>query len=178
MKKLRIAGLVILMVVVLALITLRAVGVDPSRTRPGLWLAGDLVTTPVTDWSFTDALQNIVVETRTWYFIPHSVHTYIARNNGQLYLFSDYLAPKPGQPDLRDRFPEARFWNRNVVRDPRIRLKIGNRLFEERAYPLTEPSEIAVARQAFLGKYADLRAQQTWEESRRPKMHFFRLEPR
>jgi len=51
-------------------------------------------------------------------------------------------------------------------------------LFEMRAYPLTEPSGMAVARQAFLSKYADVREQQALPESRRPRLYFFRLEPR
>jgi len=181
MKRSRIAGLVILIVAVVALTlnysSLRRNFAGLNRGDFGLWLRGDLVTTPVTDWSFTDAVPTVQMETRTWYFIPHFVRTYIARNDGQPYLFSEYFAPEPGQPDLRDRFPEARFWNRMVVRDPRIRVKIGNRLFEMRAYPLTDPSEMAVARQAFLSKYADVRRQQELPESRRPRLYFFRLEP-
>jgi len=182
MKRSRIVSLVILMVVVVALAlnysSLRRNFVGLKRGDFGLWLTGGLVTTPVTDWSFTDAVPTVQIETRTWYLIPHFVRTYIARNDAQLYLFSEYFAPEPGQPDLRDRFPEARFWNRMVVRDPRIRVKIGNRLFEMRAYPLTEPSGMAVARQAFLSKYADVREQQALPESRRPRLYFFRLEPR
>jgi hypothetical protein len=143
----------------------------------GFWLTGDPVTTPVTDWSFTDEIPTVQIETRTWYLLPHVLRTDIARNDEQLYLFSEYFAPAPGKPDLRERFPEARFWNRMVVRDPRIRVKIGNRLFDMRAYPLTDPSQIAVARQAFLSKYADVRAQAALPDSRRPAMHFFRLEP-
>lgn len=177
-------GLVILGVVVVALAlsygTLRRNFVFTnllSHGDLGLWLTGDLVTTPVTDWSFTDAFPNVQIETRTWYLIPHSVRTFIARNDGQVYLFSEYFAPEPGQPDLRDRFPEARFWNRMVVRDPRIRVKIGNRLFKMRAYPLTDSSGMEVARQAFLSKYPEIRGQDALPESQRPRWHFFRLEP-
>jgi hypothetical protein len=143
----------------------------------GFWLTGDPVTTPVTDWSFTDAVPTVQIETRTWYFIPHFVRTFIARNDAQLYLFSEYFAPAPGQPDLRDNFPEARFWNRMVARDPRIRVKIENRLFNMRAYPVTDPSAKAAAREAFLSKYADVRKQEELPESQRPRLHFFRLEP-
>jgi hypothetical protein len=183
-KRSTIVGLVILVVVVVALAlsygALRRNFVFTnllSHGDLGLWLTGDLVTTPVTDWSFTDAFPNIQIETRTWYFLPHSVRTFIARNEGQLYLFSEYFAPEPGQPDLRDRFPEARFWNRMVLRDPRIRVKIGNRLFKMRAYPLTDPSGMEVARLGFLSKYPDIRGQEAMPESQRPRWHFFRLEP-
>jgi hypothetical protein len=193
-KRSRIAGLVVLIAAVLLLglnfaITRSSPSLPPNynglgnnlvrlyRGDVGFWLTGDLVQTPVTDWSFVDEISNVQIETRTWYLVPHVLRTDIARNNQQLYLFSEYFAPAPGKPDLRERFPEARFWNRMVVRDPRIRVKIGNRLFDMRAYPLTDPNEISVARQAFLSKYADVRAQEALPESRRPAMHFFRLEP-
>jgi hypothetical protein len=193
-KRLTIAGLIILIVIIVAFglnfaITrsspsvpansnsLRNAVVGLYRGNLGFWLTGDLVKTPVTDWSFTDAIPTIQIETRTWYLLPHVVRTYISRNDSQLYLFSEYFAPKPGQPDYRDDFPNARFWNRMVVRDPRVRVKIGNRLFEMRAYPLMDPSQVAAARQAFLSKYEDVRKQQELPESRRAKLYFFRLEP-
>ena len=62
-----------------------------ARDRsPGLWVVGELVTTPIDDWSFTDQVEEISVETVTWYFIPHSVTTYCTTYNGQLYLTSTY----------------------------------------------------------------------------------------
>jgi len=193
-KKSKIAGLVVLAIVIL-LIGLNFAIMRASPSVPanynnlrssfvrmyhgdlGFRLTGDLVTTPVTDWSFIDAIPTVQVETRTWYLLPHFVRTDIARNGPQLYLFSEYFAPRPGEPDHRDEFPNARFWNRMVVRDPRIRVKIGDRLFPMRAYPLKDPNEIEVARQAFLDKYADVRKEQEQPESRRSKLYFFRLEP-
>jgi hypothetical protein len=185
----RIAGLVLLIVVAvlgLSLAIQRSSPAAPDSLRTkvegvyegnsGFWLHGNLVNTPITDWSFTDAIPTIQVETRTWYFLPHFVRTYIARDGTQLYLFSEYFAPKPGQPDYRDDFPNARFWNRMVVRDPRIRVKIGNRLFRMRAYPLTDSREVALARQAFLSKYDDVKQMQELPKSQRPRLHFFRLE--
>jgi len=194
MRTSRIVVLVILIVVALALaldfairsssranspngVSLRQTFTGLYRGDLGFWLTGEPVTTPVTDWSFTDSVPTVQIQTRTWYFVPHFVRTFIARNDEQLYLFSEYFAPAPGQPDLRDHFPEARFWNRMVARDPRIRVKIGDRLFNMRAYPLTDASQIATARQAFLSKYPSVREQEALPESRRPRLHFFRLEP-
>ena len=157
--------------------SLRNAVVGLYRGDLGFRLTGDVVKTPVTDWSFTDSIPTIQIETRTWYLLPHFVRTYIARNGEQLYLFSEYFAPKPGQPDHRDEFPNDRFWNRMVVRDPHIRVKIRNRLFQMRAYPLKEPGQVAVAREAFLSKYQDVRLGQELPESRRAKLYFFRLEP-
>lgn len=138
---------------------------------------GDRSTTLPTDWSFTDAVEVVQLETRTPYLIPHSVNLEIARVNQQLYLFSAYAPPAPGERDLRDRFPEGRFWNRMVLRDPRVRLKIFNRLFDMRAYHVTDPSEVERARQAFTSKYANLVDLQSRPEAQRPRLHFFRLEP-
>jgi len=42
-----------------------------------LGLLPAVVTTPVTDWSFTEAVQTIQIETRTLYLIPHFVRTFI-----------------------------------------------------------------------------------------------------
>ncbi len=47
---------VVIACLVIALVTLRIVGLDPKDRRPGLWLTGELVTQPVTDWSFTDKI--------------------------------------------------------------------------------------------------------------------------
>lgn len=61
-------------VVLVCLVMLVGTGcVDPKDRRPGLWLSGDAVTAPVTDWSFSDAFQEIQLETKTWYLVPHSV---------------------------------------------------------------------------------------------------------
>jgi hypothetical protein len=118
----------------------------------------------------------IQVRTHTPYFIPHTTNTYLAHEGPQAYIFSDYFPPRPGQPDMRDRFPEERFWNRNVLRDPRIRLKIGDKLVDMRAYYLTDPAEIEVARQAFINKYPQVKREQALPPERRPRMHIFRTE--
>ena len=88
---LKIAG-AILICLVLLLVVLSITGLEPRARTPGLWLKGNLVTTPVADWSFTDELSTVKVQTRTWYLLPHSVTTYCVAYNGQLYLDSFYPA--------------------------------------------------------------------------------------
>jgi hypothetical protein len=127
------------------LITLRIVGLDPRERRPGLWLTGQLVTTPVTDWSFTDTHPTIFVQTRSWYGLPHSVTTTCTAHNGQLYLTSVY---RPGA-----RFPRDRLWNKNVVRDPRVRLKIGDQVFDRTVALVTDPAEKDAVLEAKARKY-------------------------
>jgi hypothetical protein len=87
MKTLKVGLVVIVAIVAVALITLRNTGLEPEYldlnqlrahhmiARPGLWLKGEVVTTPVTDWSFVDkvehpgrSLNTVLVETRTPYF--------------------------------------------------------------------------------------------------------------
>ena len=132
MKRLLIVGGVIVVCLVAALITLRMVGLDPRERRPGLWLTGEVVTTPVTDWSFTDRYPTIFVQTRSWYGLPHSVTTTCVAHDGRLYLTSVY---RPGA-----RFPDRR-WNRNLLRDPHVRLKIGAQVFDRTAVLVTDPAE-------------------------------------
>jgi hypothetical protein len=90
---------------------------------------------------------------------------------------SDYLPPEPGRPDMRGRFPEARAWNRNILRDPRIRLKVGDRLFNCLVYPVTDVAEIEIARGAFLSKSRGFVAEQQRPEAERPRMYTFRVIP-
>ena len=83
---------------------------SPEISALGLWLAGDRVTEPVSDWSFTENHQEIFVQTRTSYLIPHSITTYCTVYDGDLYLFSAYYEGGV--------FPDGRGWNRNVMRKP------------------------------------------------------------
>src|ERR1700687_173907 len=107
MKILKVGILVMVGILALALLTLRVTGLEPEYldlnqlrahhmiARPGLWLKGEVVTTAVTDWSFVEqvphpgrSLNTVLVETRTPYFIPHSVRTILFVRDGQLYLRS------------------------------------------------------------------------------------------
>jgi hypothetical protein len=131
-KRLPVAALALLVFLVSGLVALRIVGFEPRDDRPGFWIKGQLVTTPIADWSFTDRFVEIYVETRTWYLLPHSVTISCTAHNGRLYLTSTYS--EGGE------FP-SRYWNKNVVRDPRVRLKIGNQLFERTLSLVTDVAE-------------------------------------
>jgi hypothetical protein len=129
----------------LALVTLRATGFEPKECAsagvswtcrmPGLWLKGDVVTTPVADWSFTDKYQTVKVETREWFGLPHSVTTYCVSYNGELYLTSVY------RQGLQ--YPHGRRWNENVARNPHVRIKIDNQLFDRKLVYVTDSAERA-----------------------------------
>jgi hypothetical protein len=135
----------ILVCLILLLLVLRITGLEPQGRRPGLWLKGDLVITPVTDWSFTDQYPTIKLETRTWYLLPHSVTINCVAYNGQLYLTSTFPART------------QRGWNDNVVRDPHVRLKIGEKLYDRKAELVTNPDEQEGELQARAKKYPRLK---------------------
>jgi hypothetical protein len=131
---------------VLLLVTLHATGFEPrdcangaswSCRAPGLWLKGEVVTTPVTDWSFTDKTQTIKIQTQTPFLLPHSVAIWCAVYNGNLYVTS----------------ARGRLWVEDVIRDPHVRLKIGDQIFERTLALVDDPNEKAAALQAKGKKY-------------------------
>ena len=123
------------------LLVLRFTGFSPTGdipgpgNYPGLWLAGDVVTTPVTDWSFASQYKTDKVQTRTSYGIPHSVTTSHIVHNGQLYLTSLFRAGVP--------FPEGKSWVNNIMRDPHVRLKFGDKLYDAVLSHVTDAEERA-----------------------------------
>jgi hypothetical protein len=142
MKTLKVTVALIVVIAGLALLTFRVTGLEPEYldldqlrahhmiARPGLWLKGEVVTTPITDWSFVDKVEHpgrsintVLVETRTPYFIPHSVRTMPFVRNGALYIRSH-------QDRMDLQFPKDKSWTSNVARDPRVRIKIGDKLYE------------------------------------------------
>jgi hypothetical protein len=145
---LKIAALIVVCVVLL-LVVLSITGLEPRQRTPGLWLKGNVVTTPVTDWSFTDKVDTVEVQTRTWYLVPHSVTTYCVTLNGQLYLDSFYRAGAV--------YPHGRSWNENVARDPRVRLKIGNNLYDVALAHDTDPALKTAVLQLVAKKYPQLK---------------------
>ena len=139
MRAVKVLG-VVMVCLVLALLVLRVIGLDPHERRPGLWLKGNVVTSPVTDWSSTDRYQTVKVQTRSSYLLPHSVTTFCIAYNGQLYLATTR--------------PETRQWSRNVARDPHVRLKIGDQLFDRSLLVVTDPAEREAVLQARAKKYS------------------------
>ena len=142
-RPLRVAGWVVLGLVLLLLL-LRVVGLDPQQRRPGLWLRGEVVKTPVTDWSFLPPNALMAVQTREWRFplLATSVTTAYTIVNHKMYVPSSYPAGVV--------FPEGRRWNRNIAHDPRVRLKIGTRLYDRVLVRITDPAEVAALTRSFV----------------------------
>src|SRR5579871_2980228 len=160
MKILEVTMMTVVGILAAALLTFRLTGLEPEYldldqlrahhmiARPGLWLKGELVTTPVTDWSFITtvphpgrSLNTVLVETQTPYFIPHSVRTMPTVRNGQFYLRSH-------QDRMDVPFPKDKSWTYNVSRDPRVRIKIGDKLYKATLVLVTDRAQAI----AFLGR--------------------------
>lgn len=133
---------VIVVCLILVLVVLSITGLGPHNRTPGLWLRGNVVTTPVTDWSFTNSIPVVQLQTRSWYLLPHSVNVNCLDYNGRLYLVSVYPASA---------------WNANVQRDPHVRLKIGNNIYERTVMLVTDPAEQQGVMEARHAKYPNLK---------------------
>ncbi len=152
MKKVVRFGGSLVVVFLLLLVTLRATGFEPAACpnagaswtceTPGLWLRGDPITTPVTDWSFTDAVPTIKVETQSPWLLPYSVAAWCANYNGSLYITSY----------------RGRRWTENIISHPHVRLKIGDQLFEKDIVVVEDPAEKAAAIAAKAKKYPTWKA--------------------
>ena len=158
-RALKIGGSILAGVVVLGLFTLRVTGLEPGyidiRTpewqasgmtaRPGLWLTGEVVTTPVTNWDFIRQIRDpyrrgsIMLETRTWYGIPHSVNIGVVPRGDKIYV---HAHSDEGRLQ-RAQFPFDKAWTANVARDPRVRMKVGGKIYEMTLALITDRAEVA-----------------------------------
>jgi hypothetical protein len=147
MKVLKQIVLALVAIVVVALLVIRITGPEPAEVdpnvviarglnyfvRPAFWQTGEVVSTPIDDWSFAAKPSTIVLETRSPYFIPHAVRVKPIVMDKQIYIPSGQYRMDRGYPD--------RLWASNVFRDPRIRLKIDGKLYEMNLILVTNRAE-------------------------------------
>jgi hypothetical protein len=156
MKPLKIGLLVVGVLIVGTLLTLRVTGLPPGHpsaeeyanagrsARPGLWLAGEVVREAVTNWDWVNQFSDpfgenaTELETRTWYGIPHSVTVLLVPRGDKLYLMSSAQTFR-----LNKEFPYGKAWWRNVERDPRVRLKIDEKIYEMTVVLIQDRAEVA-----------------------------------
>ena len=156
MKPLKIGLLMVGVLMVGTLLTLRVTGLAPGHpsaeeyakasrsARPGLWLTGEVVHEAVTNWDWVEQFSDpfsknaTELETRTWYGIPHSVTVLLVPRGDKLYLQSSAQTFR-----LNKKFPYAKAWWRNVERDPRVRLKIGGKIYEMTVVLIQDRAEVA-----------------------------------
>jgi hypothetical protein len=106
-------------------------------------LSGEVKPAP-SDWSFVDDVEQVQLETNPGE--PHSVNTWIGASGGALYLPTSMIRG----PML----PTERAWVRNVEADDRIRLRVGEDVYELRAERVLDATEAETARAALVTKYA------------------------
>ncbi len=114
------------------------VACNPVDRRPGFWLTGDDAPYP-SDWSFTDAHKEIVIEVATPYLIPHSVTIWCGSMNGELYV------------GARD--PDSKNWPGWVDDEPNVRLGIDGNVYEVSLVPLDDPEQLKVLAPYYARKY-------------------------
>lgn len=145
-KAFKIVGSIIIGLAVLLLL-LSFTGFEPkdcppsdrsiSCKLPGLWLKGEPVTSPVTDWSFTNNIQQIKIQTQTPLLLPHSVTIWCAVYNGNLYV-SSY---------------RGRLWVEDIIRHPHVRLKIADKVYDRDLMVISDPAEKAAVLEVKGKKY-------------------------
>ena len=129
----------IVSVVVLVVTLANVIGCDgPFIMIPGGALAGTVEPVPG-DWSFSDATDNVQLETRP--NDPYSVNIWGVGVGDRFFIASG-------------RGIEAS-WSQHIAEDPRVRLRIETAIYEMRAVPTQDPAD----REAFLAaakkKYDD-----------------------
>ena len=157
MPALKISLLVALALVGVSLMTLRVTGLDPryidpssaafaesGRTAwPGLWLTGKVIREPITNWDWVlevnDPIRgsSIMLETRSWYGIPHSVTINLVPRGDKLYVSGSEQGSR-----LEKEFPYSKAWWANIERDPRVRMKIDGKIYEMTVALVADRAEV------------------------------------
>jgi hypothetical protein len=157
MRNVKIGLAIVGSLLVLTLLTLRVTGLEPGYVDPtspafvesgrtggwGLWLTGEVVREPVENWDWVLQVDDpvrgnsVMIETRTWYGIPHSVNINLVPRGEQL-----YISGSEQDFRLEKEFPHSKRWWANVERDPRVRIKIDGKLYEMTVALMADRDEI------------------------------------
>ena len=120
-------------------VALAALACQPEDEQPGLWLSGEEVSQAPPDWRFTDEIEEIFIETRPWYGIPHSTTIWCVEVDGILYIGSY------GE--------EKKAWEEAVAGNPRARLEIEGLLYPVQIEPVPEGALSEAIRVRYFEKY-------------------------
>jgi hypothetical protein len=111
----------------------------PLGVVPGGRLSGPLAADQEPDWSFTEQIDTIAIEVDP--DDPLSVTTWVFTLDGELFVAADFFNP-------------WKSWPRRALEDPRVRLRIGDAIYERRAELVGDPAQIERLRRAIADKYA------------------------
>jgi hypothetical protein len=138
------------------LATLFLTGCGPLVMFPGGELSGE-VKPPPDDWSFTDDVDNVQLETRPE--DPYSVNVWAVAAKDAIYIASGRGADAG--------------WARHIAEDPRVRLRVGEAIYELKAEQTMDEAELDAFLAAAQKKY-DFEP----EPEQREEAVLFRLTPR
>jgi len=141
----------------LGALLLGALACGPLGPIPGGRLSGTLAPSAPSDWSSTDSVKEVQLETRP--SDPYSVNIWgvgIGR--------SFYVASGRGEEST---------WARNILEDPNVRLRVGETLYELRAVRVDDDQSREIFLEALARKY-------DWEPDgeEAETAWLFRLDPR
>jgi hypothetical protein len=136
-------------------------GAGPCGPIPGGRIDGQETAVPAS-WSFTDAISTIQVETRP--DDPYSVTTWCFTDGTTLYLGARAAERKP--------------WVQYVTEDPRVRLRIDDRVYPMAVTRLTDDAELRRLIPLMRAKYRMARWGMDDDPASSPGTWFFRLTPR
>ncbi len=131
-------------------------GCGPLSWIPGGAIGGTLKPAPP-DWSFSEAVETVQLETRP--DDPYSVTVWGVGIGSRFYVAASNRESA---------------WARNIAADPRVRLRVGEELFELRATPTDDPAEVA----AFVAGLERKYDYELGPELEQGAAVLFRLEPR
>ena len=121
------------------------------------------------DWSYTDDILLVDLETRGAWF-RHSITVLILASERGIYI--------PSRNASRKR------WVANAQSDPRVRVRIKDKIFERHAVRVTDPAELAPLAPLFVYKYMGFESTSARFDPSPPKeadpradLWFFRLDP-
>jgi hypothetical protein len=132
----KLARLVLALALVLAVVGC----LDPRGEKPGYRLAGDLVETRIENWRFTNAIDEVFIQTRPWYLIPHSATIWCVALDQHLYIGSYGPGGK-------------KRWELDILRNPNARLRIAGKIYDVRVQPVADAAITTAIDAAYAKKY-------------------------
>jgi squalene-hopene/tetraprenyl-beta-curcumene cyclase len=116
-----------------------AMACQPEDESPGFWLSGERASELIQDWRFTESVEEIFIETGTWYGVRHSTTIWCAELDGRLYI---------GSYD-----DDVKYWEENVARDPEARLSIEGVLYDVAVTPVADSELSRKLDERYAAKY-------------------------
>jgi hypothetical protein len=137
-------------------------GVGPRGPIAGGWLWGETLEGPVRDWSFTNSVREVELQTHVGP-LPYSVTVWNLSDGPGFYVPSGDC---------------SRRWVRSVLADPDVRVRIDGKIYLLRARQVTDSETSARLAPVLLEKYFGIRAEQAAFRGEGRTGCILRLEPR